>query len=72
MQGALVRTFVKDDPMTSLDWDLTKPYRNSNFRRSCTLFTLRFRSLMQAEMSTYEEKILKWYGVLRQPDLDNL
>jgi hypothetical protein len=71
MQGALVRTFVKDDPMTSLDWDLQN---HTGIPISGGLYIIHIEiPIVDASGNvTYEEKILKWYGVLRQPDLDNL
>lgn len=71
MQGALVRTFVKDDPMTSLDWDLQN-HTGIPISGGLYIIHIEIPIVDASGNTTYEEKILKWYGVLRQPDLDNL
>jgi len=72
VQGALVRTFEKDDPLTSVDWDL-KNYKGIPIAGGVYLIHIKI-PLVDASGNSIgeEEKILKWYGVLRQPDLENL
>jgi hypothetical protein len=71
MQGALVRSFVKDDPLTSIDWDLKN---HAAIPISGGMYIIHITISIPDEngnMVEYE-KIIKWYGALRQPDLDNL
>lgn len=71
MQGALVRQFEKDDPLTSFDWDL-KNHVNVPIAGGLYLVHIKV-PITEADGSTTEqERILKWYGALRPPDLDNL
>jgi len=67
MQGALVRTFEKDDPLTSLDWDLQN-HRGIPIAGGVYIIHVE----VDLPDGTKEERILKWFGVLRQPDLQNL
>jgi len=60
MQGALVREFSKDDPLTSLDWDL-KNYKGIPIASGVYIIHI--------DVPGVGEKILKWYGVMRAPDL---
>ena len=60
MQGALVRQFSKDDPMTSLDWDL-KNHKGIPIASGVYI--------IHVNVPGVGEKILKWYGVMRAPDL---
>jgi hypothetical protein len=76
MQGALVRQFSKDDPLTSLDWDLLN-YRSVPIAGGVYLIHVKMMIDITDEegnvIGTEEhEKILKWFGVMRKPDLDNL
>jgi len=72
MQGALVRTFEKDDPLTSVDWDL-KNYKGIPIAGGIYLIHIKIPIVdASGNVISEEEKILKWYGVLRQPDLENL
>ena len=72
MQGALVRTFEKDDPMTSLDWDL-KNYKGIPIAGGVYLIHIKVPIVdASGNVTGEEEKILKWFGALRQTDLDNL
>jgi len=71
VQGALVRTFEKDDPLTSVDWDL-KNYKGIPIAGGVYLIHIKIPIVDASGKTTEEEKILKWYGVLRQPDLENL
>lgn len=72
MQGALVRSYVKDDPLTSLDWDLQN-FKGIPIAGGVYLIHIKIPLVdSTGAVIGEEEKILKWYGVLRQPDLDNL
>jgi hypothetical protein len=71
MQGALVRNFQKDDPLTSIDWDL-KNHQGIPIAGGMYIIHVKM-DIIGEDGSTQEyEKIIKWYGVLRQIDLDNL
>jgi hypothetical protein len=71
MQGALVRSFEKDDPLTSIDWDL-KNFKSIPIAGGLYIIHVKV-PVTQADGSIVEqERIIKWYGALRQPDLDNL
>jgi hypothetical protein len=71
MQGALVRTFEKDDPMTSIDWDLKN---HNGVPIAGGLYIIHIKvPVTQTDGNVVEmERIIKWYGALRSPDLDNL
>ena len=60
--GSLVRTFTKDDPVTSLDWDLNNvngvPIAGGVY-------------IIHVNVPDVGEKIIKWFGALRPPDLTN-
>ena len=60
MQGALVRQFTKDDPLTSIDWDL-KNHKGIPIASGVYIIHINVPGI--------GEKILKWYGVMRAPDL---
>ncbi|WP_027420130.1 T9SS type A sorting domain-containing protein [Crocinitomix catalasitica] len=70
MQGALVRSYKKDDAITSLDWDL-KNAKNIPIAGGIYLIHIKIEVNEDGGVKEYE-KVLKWYGVMRQPDLDNL
>lgn len=70
MQGALVRSFIKDDPLTSLEWDL-KNHKNIPIAGGIYIVHVKIEVSEGGSVVEYE-KVLKWYGALRQPDLDNL
>ena len=61
LNGVLVRTFKKDDPKTSVDWDLknTKgiPIASGMY-------------IIYVNVDGVGEKVLKWFGVIRPLDLD--
>jgi len=63
MQGALIRQFSKDDALTSLDWDL-KNHRGIPIAGGMYIIHI--------DVEGVGEKVLKWFGALRAPDLDNL
>lgn len=71
MQGALVRSYVKDDPLTSLDWDLNN---HQGIPIAGGMYIIHIKMEIEGEDGSMQqhEKILKWFGVMRQPDLDNL
>jgi translation elongation factor EF-1beta len=71
MQGALVRSFVKDDPLTSIDWDL-KNHQNIPIAGGMYIIHIKIEVPDENGNLIPHEKVLKWFGVLRQPDLDNL
>ena len=71
MQGALVRNYIKDDPLTSVDWDL-KNHQGIPIAGGLYLVHILIEIPDENGNIVENEKILKWYGVLRQPDLDNL
>lgn len=64
VSGTLVRTFTKDDNrITSIDWDLTNQAR---IPIAGGLY------LIHVDVpSIKRERILKWFGVVRPPDLKN-
>jgi hypothetical protein len=61
-QGTLVRTFRKDSPITSIDWDL-KNYVGIPIASGMYI--------IHVEVPGVGERILKWMGVIRPPDLQN-
>ena len=61
VNGTLVRTFDKDDPNTYIDWDL-KNYTNIPISSGVYL--------IHVKVPDGCEKVLKWFGVVRPPDLD--
>lgn len=72
MQGALVRTFQKDDPLTSVDWDL-KNYQGIPIAGGVYLIHIKVDVVNEGgTVTSTEERIIKWYGAMRQTDLDNL
>jgi hypothetical protein len=71
MQGALVRSYIKDDPLTSIDWDL-KNHQGIPIAGGMYIIHVKIDVADENGSPVEYEKILKWYGVLRQTDLDNL
>ena len=61
VNGTLVRTFKKDDPYTYMDWDL-KNFANIPISSGVYLIHVNVPGVC--------EKVLKWFGVVRPPDLD--
>jgi hypothetical protein len=61
LNGALVRRIKKDDLETFVDWDL----KNNNRVPIASGFYI-----IHVDCGDLGEKILKWYGVIRQLDLD--
>jgi hypothetical protein len=66
MNGGLVRSYRKDDLLTSLDWDL-KNHKGIPIAGGVYLVHVK----VNVDGTDYE-KICKWYGSMRQVDLDNL
>lgn len=64
VSGTLVRTFTKDDSrVTSIDWDLTN---GAGIPIAGGLY------LIHVDVPSIDrERILKWFGVVRPPDLKN-
>ena len=60
--GSLVRTLTKDDPTTSVDWDLKNvngvPIAGGVY-------------IIHVDVPDVGEKVIKWFGALRPPDLTN-
>ena len=63
MQGALIRQYAKDDALTSIDWDL-KNHRGIPIAGGMYI--------IHVDVEGVGEKVIKWFGALRSPDLDNL
>jgi hypothetical protein len=63
MQGALIRQYSKDDPLTSLDWDL---------KNHAGISIAGGMYIIHVDVEGVGEKVIKWFGALRAPDLDNL
>jgi hypothetical protein len=61
LNGVLVRTFNKDDPKTSLDWDLKN-------QKGIPIASGMY--IIYVNVEGVGEKVLKWFGVLRPLDLD--
>jgi hypothetical protein len=62
VNGTLIRTFDKADPLTTVDWDL-KNERNVPVAGGIYIIHI--------EVPGVGEKVLKWFGVMRPTDLDN-
>lgn len=62
ISGQLVRTYTKDSPITSLDWDLKN---NAGIPISSGVY------IIHIEIPEVGEKVLKWFGGLRPPDLQS-
>ena len=62
VSGILVRTFKKDSPVTYIDWDL-KNYAGIPIASGVYLIHIK--------VADGCERVLKWFGVVRPPDLDN-
>jgi hypothetical protein len=63
VNGKLVRTFKKDSPITSLDWDLT------NFKAIPVASGI---YLIHVSVPNVGERILKFFGGMRQVDLQGI
>jgi len=62
VSGTLVRTYKKDSPVTSIDWDL-KNYAGIPIASGVYL--------IHVNIPGGCEKVMKWFGVVRPPDLDS-
>ena len=62
VNGTLVRTFKKDSPVTYIDWDL-KNYAGIPIASGVYLIHIKVPNGC--------ERVLKWFGVVRPPDLDS-
>jgi hypothetical protein len=62
LNGTLIRKFNKDDPKTSLDWDLKNQAR---------IPVASGMYIIYINVPDVGEKTLKWFGVLRPIDLDS-
>lgn len=71
LNGQLVRSYQKDDPLTSIDWDL-KNHLGIPIAGGLYFIHVLIEVTDESGNVTEHEKVLKWYGGLRQPDLDNL
>jgi hypothetical protein len=60
--GTLVKTFRKDSPITSVDWDLKN---NVGIPISSGLY------IIHVDVPGVGEKIVKWFGAMRPPILEN-
>jgi hypothetical protein len=61
--GKLIRAFDKDSPITSLDWNLKNA---DNIPVAGGVY------LIHVEVEGVGERVVKFFGGLRQPDLENL
>jgi hypothetical protein len=61
LSGTLVRQYVKDDPLTTVDWDL-KNHKNVPIAGGVYI--------IHVDVPGKKPKILKWFGVMRPVDLD--
>ena len=62
LSGTLIRKYSKDDPKTSLDWDLKNQAR---------IPIASGMYIIYIKVPDVGEKTLKWFGVLRPIDLDS-
>jgi hypothetical protein len=60
--GQLIRTYTKDSPITSLDWDLKN---QAGIPIASGIY------IVHVDVPEVGEKILKWFGAMRPPDLQN-
>lgn len=61
--GKLIRTYKKDDPLTSLDWDL---------KNSTGIPVAGGVYLIHVKVEGIGETVVKFFGGMRQPDLENI
>jgi hypothetical protein len=61
LNGTLIRRFKKDDPLTSLDWDL---------KNQTAIPIASGLYIIHIDVPGVGEKVLKWFGVMRPIDLD--
>jgi hypothetical protein len=61
LSGTLVRQYVKDDPLTTVDWDLKN---HTNVPIAGGVY------IIHVDVPGIGQQILKWFGVMRPVDLD--
>jgi hypothetical protein len=61
--GKLIRAYDKDSPITSIDWDLKN---GENIPVSGGVY------LIHVNVEGIGERVVKFFGGIRQPDLENL
>ena len=64
VSGTLIKTIKKSDDLTSVDWDLKN---NHGIPVASGLYVIHVRIMIDGKN---QNKILKWFGVLRPIDLD--
>ena len=62
VNGILVRQFTKDSPITSIDWDLKN---HNDIPVASGVY------LIHVEAPGLGEKVIKWFGSIRQIDLQS-
>lgn len=62
VNGQLVRTYTKDSPITSIDWDLKN---QAGIPIASGVY------IVHVDVPGVGEKIVKWFGALRPPDLQS-
>lgn len=65
--GQLIKTFTKDNEVTFIDWDLTN---HANVPISSGMYIIHINAVNE-EGVLIGERVLKWMGVMRVPDLEN-
>jgi hypothetical protein len=68
LSGKLIRAYDKDSPVTSLDWDL-KNHKGIPIAGGVYLIHVRVVNQDDGEIG---ERVIKWFGGMRQPDFQNL
>ena len=72
--GTMVRQFTKDDPLTYFDWDL-KNLKGIPVASGTYIIHIKADNLPTTDGGDMKkranERVIKWFGVLRPPDLDN-
>lgn len=68
LSGKLIRGFDKASPVTSLDWDL-KNHKGIPIAGGVYLIHVRVINEQDGEIG---ERVIKWFGGMRQPDFQNL
>ena len=63
VSGKLIRTFKKDNPITSIDWDMKN---NKGIPIASGVY------LIHVEVEGVGETIVKFFGGVRQPDLEGI
>lgn len=61
--GKLIRSYKKDDPLTSIDWDL---------KNATGIPVAGGVYLIHVEVEGVGETVVKFFGGMRQPDLENI